>query len=111
MNPSDETAERIWQTTVSLVRSTKSRRRNRRMAACGVAGAIAIACFSLSYPTLPERQVTGKVEVRAPVATLVVMKISENGGVRLEELSPSELGSMELAFGLAPTIMDGTVDW
>jgi hypothetical protein len=38
------------------------------------------------------------------------MRVGDDGVTRLEELTPSELGSIELAFGLTPMVSDGFED-
>jgi hypothetical protein len=46
-----------------------------------------------------------------PEPKLAVMRLDENGDTILEELAPSELGSIELAFGLTPMVSDDLRDW
>jgi len=38
------------------------------------------------------------------IATMAVMRVDENGTIRLEEIASTELGSIEFAFGQTPLL-------
>ncbi len=104
MNPPDPQAETVWQRTLAQIRSTRRKRKIRR-----IAGGIA-ACFGLALwliPQSPENQRIPIIHI-APepqqIATMAVMRVDENGTIRLEEIASNELGAIELAFGQTPLL-------
>jgi hypothetical protein len=112
MNSLNDHAERVWERTLPQIHLTRRKRRN-----CRIAVAAAVSCTLLGvwlvFQTVqpPESSVVLTAPAPPKVETIAVMRIGENGIVRLEELSSSELGSIELAFGLTPLVSDDLQDW
>jgi hypothetical protein len=67
----------------------------------------------LVFQNVPSAESSVVLSEPAPpeIETIAVMRIDENGSVRLEELASNELGSIELAFGLTPLVSDEFQDW
>ncbi len=107
MNPPDPQSDAVWQSTLPQIRSTRRKRRNRRIVGAGA------ACCGLALwlmPQSPDTQIIPIVHI-APepqqVATMAVMRVDENGTIRLEEIASNELGSFEFAFGQTPLLPSG----
>ena len=112
MNPPDEHAERVWERTLPHIHLTRRKRGMHRLAVA----AVAVSALLGMWPALESlRPAEPRVLVTTPappkVDTIAVMRIGENGSVRLEELASNELGSIELAFGLTPLVSDELLDW
>lgn len=104
MNPSDQQAEAVWKRTLPQIRSTRRRRRNRRIAGAGAAGCAFAIWFTLQGPDAPQKS-TAHIEPASPkIETIAVMKVDENGTIRLEEITSDELGSFQFAFGQTPLL-------
>jgi hypothetical protein len=43
-----------------------------------------------------------------PPSNIAIMRVGDDGVIRLEECAPSDLGSIELTFGLTPVVAN---DW
>jgi hypothetical protein len=112
MNPPNDHAERVWERTLPQIRLHRRRRRNRRIAAAAAVSCTLLGIW-LALPTVQPTESPVVVTAPAPpkVETIAVMRIGDNGSVRLEELASSELGSIELAFGLTPLVSDELQDW
>jgi hypothetical protein len=112
MNSLNDHAERVWERTLPQIHLTRRRRSKRRIA---VAAAVSCTLLGTWFAFQTVRPTESPVLVTAPappkVETIAVMRIGENGSVRLEELASSELGSIELAFGLTPLVSDELQDW
>ena len=107
-----EQAEKVWAQTLLRIQLTRKRRRRVKFAltSSSVCGLIAVWIMLQPGPeiTAPRIVVTPP---SVPEPTLAVMRVGEDGETRLEELAPSELGSIELAFGLTPMVSDDPQDW
>jgi hypothetical protein len=112
MNPEQEQAEAIWQHTLSQIRIARTTRRRRRITVVATSLCLLGAGW-ISLQTRPDHQAPQVAEtpIPAPEPKLAVMRLDENGDTILEELAPSELGSIELAFGLTPMVSDDLRDW
>jgi hypothetical protein len=104
MNRPDAHAEAVWERTLPHIRSTRRRRGYRR-----IAGAAAACCGLAIWLTLHDTRPIAKpvvhIEPAAPVfETIAVMRIDDNGDIRLEEIASNELGEIELTLGQAPLI-------
>lgn len=107
MNPPDPQADAVWQRTLPQIRATRRKRKIRRIAG-GAAACCAFAIwFTLQSPEAPEKP-TARIEPATPkIETMAVMRVDENGTIRLEEIASNELGSFELAFGQTPLLPSG----
>lgn len=108
MNPEHEQAERVWQHTLSQIRITRTRRRRRRLLVPLVSTCL-IAAFWIGWQPRhpsPRESVVAQEPAAPPEPTLAVMRLNENGEAVLQELTPSQLGPIELAFGQAPMLQD-----
>lgn len=106
MNPNDHLAEAVWQRTLPLIRSTRRRRAARRITA-----AAAVCCGVAMWFTFQDTKPADKAVVQMASAgpvmeTIAVMRIDEQGAIRLEEVVAGELGTMELALGETPLLSD-----
>ena len=106
MNPPDHHSEAVWERTLPHIRSTRRKRRYRR-----IAGVAAACCGFALWLTLRGPENTAEpvvsIEPAAPgVETIVVMRIDDHGAIRLEEVASNELGQIELALGQAPLLSD-----
>jgi hypothetical protein len=104
MNPTDPQAEAVWERTLPQIRDTRRNRRNLR-----IAGAVAACCALAIWLTPQSPEAPGMPTVRiepAPpkIETMAVMRVDENGTIRLEEIASNELGSFEFAFGQTPLL-------
>lgn len=111
MNPSDQHAEAVWERTLPHIRSTRRRRGYRR-----IAGAAAACCGLAIWLTLqgtkPIDKPVAHIEPAAPVfETIAVMRIDDNGDIRLEEIACNELGAIELTLGQTPLISHDFQYW
>ncbi len=112
MNPRLEQAEAVWQHTLSQVRITRSARRRRKIAVAATSlGLLAFGWVSLQNPRPPQAPQVAATPVPGPEPMLAVMRLDENGDTILEELPPSQLGSVELAFGLTPMMSADADEW
>jgi hypothetical protein len=111
MIPNHEESEKVWEQTLPCIRLARKRRGRVKfaVAASSVCGLIAIGIMLQSDPATIAPQIV-VTQPPLPEPTLAVMRVGEDGETRLEELAPSELGSIELAFGLTPMISDGFQD-
>ena len=104
MNPPDPQAEAVWQRTLTQIRSTRRKRKVRRIAG-GAAAFCGLALWLM--PQSPENQGIPLIHI-APepqqIATMAVMRVDENGTIRLEEIASNELGAIEFAFGQTPLL-------
>jgi len=104
MNPPDPQAEAVWERTLPQIRSTRRKRK-----ICQIAGGVAACCGLTIWltPQNPEspRLPTAHIEP-APrkIETMAVMRVDENGTIRLEEIASNELGTIEFAFGQTPLL-------
>lgn len=104
MNPHDHHAAAVWERTLPQIRATRRMRGYRR-----IAGA-AVACCGLAvWLTLQVSKTSDKpvVSIQPPTPdfeTLVVMRIDDNGAIRLEEVASNELGPIEFALGQTPLL-------
>lgn len=104
MNPPDPQAEAVWQRTLPQIHSTRRKRKIRRIVGAGV------ACCGLALWLMPQSPDTQGIPIAhiAPeprqIATMAVMRVDENGTIRLEEIASNELGSIEFAFGQTPLL-------
>lgn len=105
-------ADKVWEQTLPHLRMARKRRSRVKFAliAGPVCGLIALWLMFQQGPaiTTPRVAVSPPPE---PEPTLAVMRFDENGDTTLEELAPSELGSIELAFGLTPMVTDDSQEW
>lgn len=104
MNLPDTQAEAIWERTLPKIRATRRNRKIRRI----MGGAA--ACCGLAIWLTPQRPENhGKptahsVPTPQKIETMAVMRVDENGTIRLEEIASNELGSIEFAFGQTPLL-------
>lgn len=106
-----EEAEKVWEQTLPCIRLARKRRGRVKftLAASSICGLIAIGIMLQPDPVITApRIVVSPPPISEP--TLAVMRVGDDGVTRLEELTPSELGSIELAFGLTPMVSDGYED-
>lgn len=104
MNPTDPRAEAVWKRTLPQIRSTRRHRRNRRIAVAGAACGTFAIWLTLQSPEAPGKP-TVHIETAHPkIETMAVMRVDENGTIRLEEIAANELGSFEFAFGQTPLL-------
>jgi hypothetical protein len=111
MNPNDHLAEAVWQRTLPVIRSTRRRRAARR-----ITGAAVVCCgvalwFNFHDIKTADRPLV-KMDSATPVMeTIAVMRIDEQGAIRLEEVAAYELGAVELALGQTPLLSDDMSYW
>ena len=104
MNPPDPQAEAVWQRTLPQIRSTRRKRKIRRIVGAGA------ACCGLALwlmPQSPDTRGIPMVHIEPDLPkfeTMAVMRVDENGTIRLEEIASNELGSIEFAFGQTPLL-------
>lgn len=104
MNAPDPQAEAVWQQTLPQIRATRRNRRIRRIVGAGA------ACCGLALWLMPQSPDTREIPIVriAPepqqIATMAVMRVDENGTIRLEEIASNELGAIEFAFGQTPLL-------
>jgi len=108
MNPLDHHSEAAWERILPHVRATRRRRRRHRIVAATASCALLGTWLVLQSSNPPDPPVALAEPVPPVHQTIAVMRIGGDGSVRLEEVSCHELGSLELAFGLAPVIAH---DW
>jgi hypothetical protein len=104
MNPPDPQAESVWQRTLPQIRATRRKRRNRRIAG-GAAACCALAIWLT--PRSPETAGTPTAHIEPALPkfeTMAVMRVDENGTIRLEEIASNELGSNDFALGQTPIL-------
>lgn len=106
----EEQADRVWENTLAQIKVTRNRRRRVK---CGIAaGAISgwIAVWVMSTPAsfLSKPSISIIPPMAIPPSNIAVMRVGDDGVIRLEECAPGELGSIELTFGLAPVVAN---DW
>ena len=109
--PADsETAEQIWTAILPEIRATRRRRRTRRLALGGAAAILASwALLPSQGPVAPPAMVN---RTEPAIAHLAVYRVADNGTIRLEMVSPDELGATELPFGLTPVVItDHQAEW
>jgi hypothetical protein len=111
MNPNDHLAEAVWQRTLPLIRSTRRRRACRR-----ITGAAAVCCGLAVWLTLQGTKPVDKPVVHIKSATpvletIAVMRIDDNGTIRLEEVASNELGTIELSLGQTPVLSQEMPYW
>lgn len=106
-----EEAEKVWEQTLPCIRLARKRRGRVKfaLAASSICGLIAIGIMLRPDPVITAPRVVVSPPP-IPEPTLAVMRVGDDGVTRLEELAPSELGSIELAFGLTPMVSDGFED-
>ncbi len=105
MNATENHSEAVWEKNLPQLRSTRRKRRYRRVvasaAACG-----ALAAMGLSFQA--DKTTVSPVVRTDPapplVETIAVMRIDDQGAIRLEEIDSTELGQIELVFGQAPIV-------
>lgn len=104
MNLPDPQADAVWQSTLPQIRTTRRNRRNRRIGG-GVAACCAFAIwFTLQSPEVPEKP-TAQIEPATPkIETMAVMRVDENGTIRLEEIASNNLGIIDFDFGQTPIL-------
>ena len=112
MKPINDIPEMVWERTLPQIRMTRSKRRQRRIV-MAVASVCALSVSWLAMHTRPpaDQPVVYTPPEPAVVETLAVMRVSEDGSMRLEEISSKDLGSIELAFGLTPVVTDDFENW
>ncbi|GAA5130363.1 hypothetical protein JIN84_04605 [Luteolibacter yonseiensis] len=124
MNPTDETANQVWVRTLPLVRKARHRRRRRRIMLAGISACALVCCPWLAWRQSPgapsglpiglppgERGTAAFVPPVSEIQeTIAVMRVDEEGRMRLEELPVGEFGSVELVFGLTQLVSDDLPD-
>jgi anti-sigma-K factor RskA len=109
MNESEHSSADAWERILPQIRATRRKRRHRKIAAataiCAILGIWTGMRFTVSSdnPVAPPI-VTEVGEPSAPV-TLAVMRVYQDGTVRLEEIACHELGPIELTLSLTPVIV------
>jgi len=104
MNPPDPQTEAVWQRTLPQIRATRRNRKTRRIAAATTACCALAIWFTPQSPDAIEKP-TARIEPEPPkIETMAVMRVDENGTIRLEEIASNELGSIEFAFGQTPLL-------
>lgn len=103
-------AGKVWENILPHIRSARKRRKRVKSslaagAICALA-AILLILDSRTIPVAPQVAIAEPSEAYAP--GIAVMKVGDDGVIRLEECMPDELGAIELVFGLAPIIAN---DW
>ena len=112
MNPPDQNAEAVWQRTLPHIRSTRRRRGHRRITgAVGACGALAAVWLTLHAGKPIDKPVVVTESASPVLETIAVMRIDDNGAIRLEEVACNELGMTELTLGEAPLISDDLQYW
>ncbi len=105
-------AENVWQKTLPLIRAERERRRRMRLSLASASVCALFATWIMirenEDPAMPK---TATLVPPVPQATLVVMRVGDDGVTRLEEISPGELGPIELAFGLTPMLVNDFEEW
>jgi hypothetical protein len=102
MNPPDPQAEAVWERTLPQIRATRRKRKIRRIA--GAACCAIALWFTLQSPEAPDPPTALSAPTLPKIETMAVMRMDENGTIRLEEIATNELGSIELAFGETPLL-------
>jgi len=104
MNPPDPQSDAVWQSILPQIRATRRKRSNSRIAG-GAAACCAFAIwFTLQSPEAPEKQ-TARIEPATPkIETMAVMRVDENGTIRLEEIASNNLGTIDFDFGQTPIL-------
>jgi hypothetical protein len=111
MKPTPESAEMIWERTLPEIRKTRIKRRNRKVAFAAATTCGLIATWFALLPQAPNHPVIRTVPPLPPMEeTIAVMRIDENGRVRLEEVPTNQLGPVELTFGLTQFVYDDRLD-
>lgn len=114
MKPRTNNSTAVWERTLPHIRMTRRRRQHRRIAAVAASMCALFGSWLAFRPSPAVHEPAAAfvtVEPAPAVETIAVMRIGENGSVRLEELPSSELGAIELAFGLTPLVSDELQDW
>jgi hypothetical protein len=104
MNPSDPEADAVWRHILPQIRHTRRKRKIRQIV--GSAAAVCGLAFLLTHPLREstESSVTRIKPAPKTIETIAVMRVDENGSIRLEEITSNELGCVEFAFGQTPVI-------
>lgn len=104
MNPPDPQSEAVWNRTLPQIRSTRRKRKLHRIAGAGAGAACSAFAlwFTLQSPKTPDPPTALSEPTLPKIATMAVMRMDENGAIRLQEIATNELGSIELTFGETP---------
>jgi len=110
MIPEHEHAGKVWEQTLSHIRSTRQRRKRVKesLTTCLICGLIILGFMLQPQKTPAAPHVAVAEDIQEPMQSIAVMKVGDDGVIRLEECLPGELGSIELVFGLTPIISN---DW
>jgi hypothetical protein len=107
MNPHDHNAEKVWVHTLPRIRTTRRKRKTRKIAAA-TAACFGLAIWLTLQNTKPDYKPVVHIEPITPkIETMAVMRIDNSGTIRLEEIALNELGDVEFTFGqhlYSPTI-------
>jgi hypothetical protein len=110
MMTNEQQADRVWENTLAQIKVTRKRRHRMKcgIAAGAVCGWIAIWILFPSESFLSKPSIAIIPPMAIPSSNIAVMRVGDDGVIRLEECAPGELGSIELTFGLAPVVAN---DW
>lgn len=112
MNP-DPHAKKVWESLLPEIRRKRRQRNAFKLSAVSACFlALVFVPFAKTRPLTAET--TASINYQKPTEpvseTLAVMRVGDDGVVRLEEIGTDQLGSIELAFGLTPLISNADLE-